>query len=118
MEQTNIVGFMEKQSILSIKIFKTIAEIDEYYSTVVSPDKYFDKYTTYEVTKSQMQSAMRTNIAVAKMDYNLCFNSCTTMVQAALNSAFNTYGSYGIIPNLSFYKELFIIQIKLNANDK
>lgn len=53
-----------------------------------------------------MQSTMRTAIRVSKMDFNLCFNPCSTMVQASLNAAFGNNYVLGIIPNLSFYKEI------------
>jgi len=87
----------------TIKTFDNFNAIDDYYSTKVSPGKHYDSKLTFKVTKTQMQTVLRTAIRYAKMPYNLMNNSCTTIVQAGLISAgILNIKNYNMIPNQSF----------------
>ena len=87
----------------TIQRFESFKAIDDYYSTWVSPGKHYDVKLTFKVTKAQMQTTLRTAIRLAEMPYNLFNNSCTTIVQFALNSAgILNFKDYSTIPNQSF----------------
>ncbi|HLN96677.1 MAG TPA: RHS repeat-associated core domain-containing protein, partial [Flavobacterium sp.] len=85
----------------TIRPSKSFTEIDDYYSTVVSPGKHYDARLTYSVTKAQMQTALRTAIQLVKMPYNLINNSCTSIVQYSLIKA-GVINHVGPIPNGAF----------------
>jgi RHS repeat-associated protein len=87
----------------TIRRFDSFEDIDEFYSTRVSPGKHYDSRLTFKVTKTQMQTALKTAIRLAVMPYNLINNSCTTIVQFALNSAgILNFKDYSTIPNQSY----------------
>ncbi|UPT70705.1 MAG: hypothetical protein M0D53_16840 [Flavobacterium sp. JAD_PAG50586_2] len=87
----------------TIKRFSSFSEINDYYTKNVSPGKLYDKILTYKVTQKQLQMAMNTAISTIKMDYNLFFNSCITIVRYSLVKAgiLNT-ANYNMIPNMAF----------------
>ena len=87
----------------TIKTFDSFKAIDDYYSTKVSPGKHYDSRLTFKVTKTQMQTALKTAIRLAKMPYDLLNNSCTTIVQFGLMSAgILNYKDFNTVPNQSF----------------
>lgn len=90
----------------TIREFDSFEEIYNYYTTKTSPGKQYDLKLTYKVTAAQLKTALTTAIRLVKLDYNLFYNSCTTVVQISLMNA-------GIISNSKTYMIPFISYSKM-----
>lgn len=89
--------------------FKNINEINDYYSTEVSPGKRYDAVAVYRATRAQINQGIAAARSVINATYDLFTSSCTTVVEQSLKAMYNAKVYSGMMaPNINFFINNFI----------
>ncbi|WBV55574.1 SpvB/TcaC N-terminal domain-containing protein [Chryseobacterium daecheongense] len=89
--------------------FKSIEEINDFYSTKVSPGKRYDAVAVYRATRAQINRGIAAARNVISTKYKLLTSSCTTVVEQSLKAMYNARIYSGMMaPNINFFINNFI----------